>query len=85
MFGRKFRSADISVPLPQSVGSKDPKSATVSLPSPPLVMLAVRPAAIGTPAMTPLDQPPAPSAGFAPNSWPNSGFRNIRQKGTRGR
>jgi hypothetical protein len=35
-------------------------------------------------AMT-LDPPLAtlPSTGFAPNLWPNSGFRNIRQRGTR--
>jgi hypothetical protein len=29
--------------------------------------------------------PPLPSADFVPNSWPNSGFRNSRQRGTRGR
>jgi hypothetical protein len=27
----------------------------------------------------------SPSADFVPNSWPNSGFRNSRQRGTRGR
>jgi hypothetical protein len=26
-----------------------------------------------------------PSADVAPNSWPNSGFRNIRQRGTKSR
>lgn len=26
----------------------------------------------------------APSADFVPNSWPNSGFRNSRRRGTRG-
>jgi len=26
-----------------------------------------------------------PSAQFVPNSWPNSGFRNSRQRGTKGR
>jgi hypothetical protein len=25
-----------------------------------------------------------PSAPFVPNSWPNSGFRNSRRRGTRG-
>jgi hypothetical protein len=37
-------------------------------------------------AMTAPDPPLAtlPSADFVPNSWPNSGFRNSRQRGTRG-
>jgi len=37
--------------------------------------------AIATP-----DSPRAPlsSADFVPNSWPNSGFRNSRQRGTKG-
>ena len=37
-------------------------------------------------AMTAPDPPLAtlPSANFVPNSWPNSGFRNSRQRGTRG-
>ena len=26
-----------------------------------------------------------PAAQFVPNSWPNSGFRNSRQRGTKGR
>jgi hypothetical protein len=37
-------------------------------------------------AMTIPDPPPATlsSADFVPNSWPNSGFRNSRQRGTGG-
>jgi len=37
-------------------------------------------------AMTAPDLPLAtlPSAHFVPNSWPNSGFRNSGQRGTRG-
>ena len=37
-------------------------------------------------AMTAPDPPLAtlPSADFVPNSWPNSGFRNSGQRGTRG-
>jgi len=37
-------------------------------------------------AMTAPDLPLAtlPSADFVPNSWPNSGFRNSGQRGTRG-
>jgi hypothetical protein len=37
-------------------------------------------------AMTIPDPPPATlsSADFGPNSWPNSGFRNSTQRGTRG-
>jgi hypothetical protein len=37
-------------------------------------------------AMTVADPPLAtlPSADFVPNSWPNSGFRNSGQRGTRG-
>ncbi len=36
-------------------------------------------------AMTTLDLPllTLPSADFVPNSWPNSGFRNSGQRGTR--
>ena len=36
--------------------------------------------------MTTPDPPLAmvPSAKFVPNSWPNSGFRNSRRRGTRG-
>ena len=29
--------------------------------------------------------PTLPSADFVPNLWPDSGFRNSRQRGTRGR
>jgi hypothetical protein len=37
-------------------------------------------------AMTTPDPPRAPSlsSDFVPNSWPNSGFRNSRQRGTKG-
>ena len=70
MFGRKSRMTDISAPFSRKVVSKDPNSAPA------------RPATIGTAAMTAPVQPP--SANFVPNSWPNSGFRNSRQRGTRG-
>lgn len=40
-------------------------------------------ATMGPAAMAAPDQPPppAPLADFLPNSWPNSGFRNSRQRG----
>lgn len=51
--------------------------------APPAPMPA-RAATRGPAAMTAPVPPPAPAAAFVPNSWPNSGFRNIRRRGTRG-
>jgi hypothetical protein len=51
------------------------------------IMLVVRKERHPTLAAVTVPNPPRaqlPSAGFVPNSWPNSGFRNSRQRGTRG-
>ena len=84
MFGKKFRITDISAPFPRNVASKDSNSAPVIPPSGPLTPVPATAATIGPAAMAAPDQPGSPSANFVPNSWPNSGFRNSRQRGTGG-
>jgi len=81
-----FRSIDISVPFPQSVGSNDRMRAPVTPPSAPRAPMPARAATMGPAVMTAPDRPPAmvPLADVVPNAWPNSGFRNSRRRGTSG-
>ena len=82
----RFRRTDISVLGPQNVGSKDPVSARgTPLSASPARMPArtVTPAPAAMPAPNPTPAT-APSASFMPFSWPNSGFRNSRRRGTKG-
>jgi hypothetical protein len=83
---KAFRGTDISKPFPQNVVSKDPMSPPVPPLSAPRAPMPARAPTMGLAALTTPDQPPptASLADFLPNSWPNSGFRNSRRRGTGG-
>ena len=84
MFDKKLRRSGISAPPPQKAGSKDLVSAPLT--SANAALVAARVALVVREATTVPDPslPMRPTADFVPNSWPNSGFRNSRQRGTRG-